>query len=199
MMENWEYQEAMEAARSKGVVVDESKGVEVQTDKKAIKVVACVGCARALVVSSFYVPANARCAECKDGQETGTVNAPVPGKTDPAKVEDLSAALVNPTFARALCPVHPDDEEHQMELKQITHSPHYGPSELIGYSGGGLPEYRQLATGETALLQCLRCRATVTYSTTAQSQLRRQNEARESNGRGAESNVDTLGAREEEQ
>lgn len=189
---------AVGAAEAKGLSFSDS-AVEIQTDKDRIKATPCVGCSRPLIVSTFYVAANARCSECKGGATvdgTGEVVAPVAGKTDPARVKDMATVLVNPTLARALCPVHPDDEEHEMELKWIGHAEHYGPKELIGFSAGK-PEYRQIAVGETVMHQCLRCRATVVYSTTAQTQFRAQNEVRSDRRVDTEGWVEVLGEREE--
>jgi hypothetical protein len=64
-----------------------------------------------------------------------------------------------------------------MELKMVTHSDAYGPSEFMGYKNG-LPVYRREATGESVMHQCLKCKATVSYSTTAQVQYARMNEPR---------------------
>jgi hypothetical protein len=153
--------------------------VEVQTDKEMTKEVPCRGCHRRLIVSTFYAPVSAAtCMECKGTNVSGAIAAPVAGKSDPSKVQDLKAVLVNHTFGQARCPVHPDDEEHEMELKMVAHAEQYGPSEFIGFSQGK-PMFRQLAVGETVMHQCLKCKATVTYSTTAQSQFRRQNEVRD--------------------
>lgn len=196
-----EYAALMEDAERKyGDVLRPEKPAQVLTDKKRIKIVPCTGegCGRPLVVNTFYAAKIARCSECRGGDEEGTIRAPEPGRTDPAMVESLSSVLVNPAFAKALCPVHPEDEEHEMELKSVAHSPYYGPNELVGYRNG-IPEFRQLAIGETVMHQCLRCRATVSYSTTAQTQFRRQNEARKlsPDNRGVNGMADLNGSREE--
>lgn len=176
--EAWEYQEAIEHAASKGIRVAEDKGVEVLTDKDNIKVVACQGCQRGLVVNVFYAAAKARCSECREaGAQTG---APVPGKTDPATAKRLEDCLINSQFALTPCPV---DSEHEMELKCVSHSPHYGP--------------RPRVPGETVTLQCLECRATVSISTTAQHQFRRQNEPDGSGSKHVNGWADALGVREE--
>lgn len=169
------YVAVMEAAVKKGLEFNTDRGVEIQTEKAAVKAVPCTGCGRPLIVNTFYAPSLARCSECKGDGTTSEVAAPVPGQTDPAKVADLTKVLINPHFAKALCPVHPDDEEHEMELKSVSHSDHHGPSEFVGYVQGRA-QYRQLAKGETVMHQCLKCRATVSYSTTAQIQFQRENE-----------------------
>lgn len=167
---------------------------EVQTDKKRTKVIPCRECGRRLVVSTFYVPANARCSGCRDeGRGAGTVGVPVPGQTDPAKAARLEDCLINPAFATALCPVHPDDPEHEMELKWVSHHDRFGPSEIVGWTAGR-PDIRQTATGETAMHQCSRCRATVTLSTTAQVRFGRQNAPVE--GKHNNAWLEVLGARE---
>lgn len=171
--------------------------VEIQTDKEVVKLVPCRECKRPLVVTTFFAPAKAVCSACK-GDTDGTVASvgqPVPGQTEPAKAVDLTKVLVNQHFAQALCPVHPDDEEHVMELKSVTHNNNYGPSEFIGYSNGR-PQYRQIAIGESVLHQCLKCKATVSYSTMLQSQLKRVNEKRERDDRPKALEM-LLGAREE--
>lgn len=156
-------------------------GVEIQTDKERVKIAPCRECGKDLAVSVFAATGNAICAACRSGDSSerpvASVAHPIPGKTDPAKAVDLAKCLVNPGFAQALCPAHPDDPEHEMELKSVSHHPHHGPSEMFGFKNGR-PEYRQTAIGETAMHQCLKCKATVSYSTTAQSQFLRQNEVR---------------------
>lgn len=155
---------------------------EVQTDKPIAKLVPCTGCQRPLVVNQFYAPAQAKCSTCRPDQSSssvGSVAVPQPGRTDPAKAKRLADALVNPQFAKALCPLHPDDDEHEMEIKSITHSDHYGPRTLVGYDGAGRPQYRQDAVGESVRLQCRKCNTTVDYSTQHQVQYRAQNEPRE--------------------
>lgn len=169
---------------------------EVQTSKSPVKLVPCRECRRPLVVSTFYVPANARCTLCKgeSGAGRATVGTPQPGRTDPAQAVDLTKTLINPHFAMAICPVHPDDPEHEMELKSVTHNDNYGPSEHMGKG-----EYRQIAPGETAMHQCTKCKAVVTYTTTAQTQFRRINEPKLVTGVGANQWSAWLGAREESQ
>lgn len=162
---------------------DREQSTELQTDKTRVKLVSCRECGRALVVSTFYVKANARCRSCK-GESGGdaapaTVAVPIPGSTDPAKAINLADCLVNPSFAMALCPVHPEDPEHIMELKSVAHSAYYGPREFMGYDKHGHPNYRGEDPGESVTHQCLKCKATVSYSTMRQVQLRRQNEVRQ--------------------
>jgi len=158
---------------------DPSKPVDVQTDKPEGKLVPCTECGRAIYVNTFYSPAIAKCSDCKPtatgGGGNGTQAVVQAGKTEPHRAKDLTACLINGHFAFAVCPVHPEDPEHEMELKSVDHHAHHGPSELIGYKNGR-PEYRQTDIGETVMHQCLHCKAVVTYSTTAQQQFRRINE-----------------------
>jgi hypothetical protein len=164
---------------SKGVTLetlDLEKEPEVQTDKDAVKLVACRECGRPLVTTTFFAAAKGICRVCRgEGSEVASVAVAQPGKTEPAKATNLVDVLINKHFANALCPVHPDDPDHAMELKYVDQNDNYGPSEHIGFKDGK-PVYRQLAKGETVLHQCLACKAIVTYSTTAQSQYRRVNE-----------------------
>lgn len=154
--------------------------LEVQTDKDRTKEVPCRECGRRLVVNVFYAAANARCSTCKadGGSDVASVGVPTPGVTNPANAVRLEDCLVNPQFANALCPVHPDDPEHEMELKHLSHHERFGPSEVVGWKNGQ-PEVRQLAIGEVAMHQCTKCKATVSLSTTAQTQFGRQNEVAE--------------------
>lgn len=157
---------------------DTEKEVEVQTDKDRVKLVPCRECKRPLAVTTFFAPAKAQCSVCKggnNGNAVASVGVPIPGSTSPAKAVNLADCLVNPTFAFARCPVHPGDDEHVMELKSVSHNDEHGPQELIGYKDGR-PQYRRIAIGETVMLQCDTCKATVSYSTTATHQFRRQNE-----------------------
>lgn len=166
--------------KGRQMTLDPSLPVEYQTDKQSVKIVPCRDCTRPLVVTTFFAPEKAVCRSCKgEAVDAGvaTVAQPVPGQTDPRKAKDMTKTLVNPHFALARCPVHPDDDEHRMELVSVVHSPHYGPTQLIGYSAGR-PEYRQIAPGEVAMHQCQHpeCLATVTYDTTRQTRLRAMNE-----------------------
>lgn len=172
------------AALQTGVATSEyefdfSKEPEVITEKQAVKLLPCTKCKRPMATNAFYAAAKAICSECRG--ETGTngvasVGQPVPGVTDPAKAVDLTKTLVNSTFAQALCPVHPEDPEHEMLLVNVSHNDYYGPSEFVGYGKNGMPEYRQTDKGETVRHQCQRCRAVVTYSTTHQTFVRPINE-----------------------
>lgn len=160
---------------------DPDKPIDVQTDKETGKLVPCTECGRAIYVNAFYAPAIAKCSDCKptatgSGGGNGSQAVVQAGKTDPARAANLASCLVNEHFAIAMCPVHPDDPEHEMELKSVDHHQHYGPSELIGYDAKGRPNYRQTGIGETVMHQCLKCKATVSYSTTAQQQFRCINE-----------------------
>lgn len=176
---------------------------EYQTDKDAVKLVPCRECQRPLVVTLFFAPAKAICHECRgEGDGTkATVGQPTPGETDPAKAVSLADCLINPTFSFAVCPVHPDDPDgHPMELKSVNYNDNYGPSTLAGYNKKtGRPEYRQIAKGETVFWQCLTCKATVAYSTTAQTQFRRMNEANTQPHKHVNGWDDILGSRDEEE
>jgi hypothetical protein len=151
-----------------------------QTTKETGKLCPCTECGHPVYVNAFYAPANAKCDEHIGGRKRnggdghGQAQAVHPGKTNPARVADLASVLINQHFARALCPVHPDDDEHQMELKSVDHHDYHGPSEFTLEKGK--PTYRQVEQGETVMHQCLKCKAVVTYSTTAQIQFRRVNE-----------------------
>lgn len=165
---------------------DLSLEAEVQTDKPQIKIVPCGVCKRRLVVSAFYAVVYAKCSACAatgdDARDPGSLEIVQAGRTDPSLATDLTKTLVNAAFARALCPAHPDDPEHEMELKTVNHTDRYGPKSGI--------------VGETVMHQCLRCNATTTYSTTAVTQFRRCNEP--SPGRKHVNNwLRWLGAREE--
>jgi DNA-directed RNA polymerase subunit M/transcription elongation factor TFIIS len=155
---------------------------EVQTDKDSKKAVPCRECKRPLLVNAFYAAAKAQCSSCRGETaakpRTATVGVPQPGRTDPAKAVNLKDCLINQHFAQALCPVHPDDEDHVVELISVSHTPQYGPTEHIGYKDGK-PQYRQIAPGETVLYQCQKCKATTSYSTTAMSLFQRQNAVRD--------------------
>jgi hypothetical protein len=144
-----------------------------------VKLVPCRECKRPLVTTTFFAPAKAICAVCKGeapDSRVATVGVPQPGETDPAKAVRLEDCLINQHFALALCPAHPDDNTHVMELKSVNHNDHYGPGEWQHTAKGAI--WKQTAKGETAMHQCLKCKATVTYSTTATNQFRRQNEVR---------------------
>jgi hypothetical protein len=93
---------------------------------------------------------------------------------DPATLANLDEALINPQFKHALCPF---GEDHEMELKSVSHSPNYGPRHLVGYDGKGFPQYEQ-QTGESAMLQCNTCRCVISFSTMHPSLLQAQNESR---------------------
>lgn len=186
----------MSGAATAEVEFNDDLEPEVQTDKERTKEVPCRECGRRLVVNVFYATANARCSVCKGGSGSGvaSVGVPIPGQTDPAKAVRLEDCLVNPEFANAMCPVHPGDPEHEMELKHLSHHERFGPSEIIGWKGNR-PEIRQLAVGEVAMHQCKKCKATVTLSTTAQTQFGRQNAP--STGKHNNGWVEVLGSMEE--
>jgi len=153
--------------------------VEVHTDKERHKLVACRDCGRPMAVTVFFAPAKAICRVCSPRDSAGkrdrhgAVGVVQPGKTDPAKAKRLVDCLINPGFSRASCPAHPDDDTHEMELKSVAHSPHYGP----GYWAG--KTWRQTSPGESVVWQCTSCNATVAYSTMQMVQFRCQNEPRE--------------------
>lgn len=154
--------------------IDTNTEPEYQTDKKMVKLVPCRECKRPLVTTTFFAPAKALCRVCKgEAGDTGvaTVGQPVPGQTDPAKAVHLADCLVNPHFAFAVCPVHPDDEAHEMQLVSVNHSDHYGPGHFDAKGN-----FHQTAPGETAVLQCQKCLAAVTYTTTYRQRFRAQNE-----------------------
>lgn len=162
---------------------DMEKSVEVQTDKEQVKIVPCRECHGPIVVTTFFAPAKAICSTCTGvtandpGSKKGTVGQPIPGQTDPAKAVDLEKTLVNHAFAKALCPVHPENPDHEMQLVSVVHSDNYGPSKLMGYNGGK-PVYRQEAVGETVMHQCQNCKAMTTYTTTRQNFIKPINEPR---------------------
>lgn len=173
---------------------------EVQTDKAIAKIVTCTSCEKPLIVNTFYAPASAKCSDHRTsgGAAPGTQQIVQKGRTDPARAANLVDSLINPHFGHALCPVHPDDPEHIMELKSVNHNERYGPSTLIGRDARGRAEYRQDGPGETVMHQCLHCKAVVTYSTTAQQQYRRINEVLTAEHRHSGSWGTILGAREED-
>lgn len=179
---------------------DYSLEPDVQTDKEMIKIIPCPGCQRPLVVTTFYVMAWAKCYSCRgeDGgsRETASVGQPQAGRTEPRLARDLNKVLINPNFGEAhvLCPIHTDDPDHEMELKAVSWSDHYGPMDWRMVDGKLTPV--QIAPGETALLQCKKCNATVTLSTTAVTQFRRQNEPHE-NTKHSNGWARTLGTRDE--
>lgn len=168
--------------------------VEVQTDKRLIKVMPCQFCKRPLVVTTFYVAAWAKCSPCR-GEESGTrgkgtVEVVQAGRTDPSLAVDLRKTLINAEFATAICPVHPADEDHVMELKSVNHNDNYGPG-FFNAKGA----WTQTAPGETVMHQCSKCKAVVTYSTTAMFNFRRMNEP--GNGKNVNTWAKILGTREE--
>lgn len=186
---------------SKGVTLDQldlSLEPEVQTDKDAVKIVGCRECKRPLVTTTFFAPAKGICRVCKGeapGSGVATVGVPKPGETDPAKAVNLADALINKHFAVALCPLHPDDPDHVMELKSINHNDNYGPAVFLGMEKGKPLYHREM--GETVMHQCLKCKTVVTYSTTAQHQFRRVNEVRP--GKSANVWGEQLGIRDEDE
>ena len=176
---------------------DLSLAPEMQTDKELVKVVPCQFCRRPLIVTTFYVLAWAKCGPCKGesgaDREPGSVDVVQAGRTEPRLAKDLTKVLINPGFANALCPAHPDDPEHEMELKSVHFNERYGPSEWRIVDGKLTPV--QIAPGETAIHQCVKCLAVVTYTTTAVTAFRRINEP-VTDGKNANGWAKTLGARD---
>lgn len=165
---------------------------ETHTDKRPVKFVPCLDCRRAMMVTTFYVPAWAHCSRCTGSEENqlGSVAVPQRGRTNPELAKNLVDVLINEQFAEAACPRCSE----LMELKSITHNPNYGPRELMGYDKSGRPIYKQL-TGEIAMHQCNHCFMTITFSTVHVMKYRRQNEPKA--GRIAPLSEDLLGPREE--
>jgi hypothetical protein len=149
---------------------------EVQTDKQQVKLVPCRGCERPIVVTTFFAPAKAICRVCKGESDTtvASVGQPIPGQTDPAKAVNLVDVLINPHFAIAQCPAHPDDESHEMKLINVVQNEHYGPGEWVAGPKG--MQWRQTAKGESVRHQCQKCLATVDYSTIRMVKFRAVNE-----------------------
>lgn len=195
-----EYEDALAMARDVAAEhYDFSLDVEFHesADKPPLKLIPCTVCKRPMVVNTFYVLAWAKCHGSGCGgerKETASVAVAQAGRTDPRTAVNLVECLINPTFAIARCPVHPDDEDHVMELKSVSHSDQYGPGYWAQLKGGGY-EWKLVAKGETVMLQCRKCWATTSHSTTAQHEFKRVNELRE--GRHVNGWADQLGAREE--
>ena len=171
---------------------------DVQTDKELVKIIPCPHCKRPLVVSTFYVMDWAKCWACRGedsgSRETASVGQPQAGRTDPRLAKDLKKVLINSNFGEALCPVHPDDPDHEMELKAVSWSEHYGP--FVWKMIDNKMTRVQVAAGETAMLQCKKCYATIVFSTTAVTQFRRQNEVA-INGKQSNGWARTLGTRDD--
>lgn len=178
---------------------DTNKRAELQTDKELVKVLPCQFCRRPLVVTTFYVLAWAKCGPCKgvssDVREKGSVGQPQAGRTEPSLAADLTKVLLNPQFANAICPVRSDDPDHVMELKSVHHNDVYGPSEQRWIENKLI--WVQTGPGETVMHQCLKCKAVVTYSTTAQVQFRRCNEPGPVNSKNSMGWARALGVRDE--
>jgi hypothetical protein len=172
---------------------------EVQTDKHLVKAVPCQFCKRPLIVTTFYVLAWAKCSICagesNGKREKGSVGQAQAGRTPPSLAMDLEKVLINQTFARALCPVHPDDPDHVMELKNVSHSKNHGPYHVQFVSGR--PTLVQTAPGETVLHQCGKCNATVAYSTAVTVQFKRCNEPDPRGSKHSMGMASWLGVREE--
>jgi hypothetical protein len=172
---------------------DTSLAYEVHTDKRPVKFVPCLDCKRAMMVTTFYVPAWAHCSRCSGSEEKtlGSIAIPQRGRTNPELAKNLADVLINEQFAEASCPMCGED----MELKSVSHNANYGPRELMGYDKqNGRPIYKQL-TGEIAMHQCNKCLMTVTFSTVHVMRYRRLNEPKV--GRIAPLSQDILGPRED--
>lgn len=161
---------------------DRNLPFSIETDKAPVKFVPCGVCRRAMMVTTFYVPAwaNSGCRGCKGQQEGNgyaSVQIPQAGRTAPEKAVNLADCLINEQFGNAVsCPMCGEE----MELKSISQNPNYGPRKLLGYDKGR-PVYDQ-ETGEVAMHQCNHCFATVTFSTVHVMRYRRQNEPKPSAG-----------------
>lgn len=175
-----------------GHLLQEDQEICVLTDSDNTKVVPCRVCEVPCQVSKFAADRLVQCDSCrgdKGRDRTGESEVVQPGVTDPAKARNLADCLINPHFARAICPAHPDDPEHVMELKYISQNPRFGPSLALGDG-----RFKQLGPGEVVMHQCLTCKAVVTYDTTCQVQYRRQNEIRDH--KHCNRMLETLGLRE---
>lgn len=163
----------------------------VLTDKTETKTVPCRDCERPCVISKL-APNKVLCTDCREAPRPSHGDREIvqAGRTDPAEAANLRDCLINPHFANAMCPVHPDDDSHVMELKWISQNPRYGPSLALG---GG--KFKQLGPGEVVMHQCVVCKAVVTYDTTCQVHYRRQNEVRDN--KHCNRMLETLGLREE--
>lgn len=179
-------------------LVDSKLEPEMQTDKELVKILPCQFCQRALVVTTFYVLAWAKCGPCKgeapSTREPGSVGVVQAGRTEPRLAQDLTKVLLNPTLAVALCPMHPNDPDHEMELKSVHHNERYGPHEWRMVDKR--LELVQIGPGETVIHQCLKCNAVVTYTTTAVTQFKRVNEVKDDD-KHVNGWLRFLGAREE--
>lgn len=182
--------EAQDALESAVAVMDEepttaptgefdmSLDQEVLTDKTPTKTVPCRKCRRRCVVTLFATAAKTECNTCKGktkGERKEQVQIKQAHTIDPATVDNLADALVNPVFKQV--PLCPFDPEHTVELKSITHSPNYGPRKLDGYDKQGIPQYKQ-TTGESVMWQCNDCACVMSASTMHPVILKSQNEAR---------------------
>jgi len=164
------------------------------TDKSVTKLLPCVECRRACVVTTFMAPVKVKCKACKTDGDTSRGSQAVvqPGRTPPELAANLTDCLLNKSFAHAICPL---DAEHTMELKDVSHSQYYGPRHLLGYKDG-MPQYEQ-QIGETVMWQCLDCCTVVSFSTQHPRQMRRQNEPRQSIRTGPGVYESILGLRDE--
>lgn len=177
---------------------DLSLPFSIETDKTPVKFVPCGICRRAMMVTTFYVPAwaNSGCRGCKGTEESAgfaSVQVPQAGRTLPEKAVNLADCLINEQFGNQLsCPVCGDE----MELKSVGHNPNYGPRVKIGEDKKtGRPIYEQLQ-GETVMHQCNSCFCAVSFSTAHVTRYRRQNEPKMTAGARPTSEY-ILGQREE--
>lgn len=177
---------------------DDALEPETLTDKEKTKEVPCRKCRRRCVVTLFATPAEVECSTCRGvtkqkKHEDAMSNRAATIQVNPAKLENLADGLINKVFRQI--PVCPFDAEHEVELKSICHTPHYGPRRFRGYDGKGLPKYDQ-ETGESVLYQCNECRCCIGFST-QHPNLKAQNEEVWT-GSGTESGFAViLGTREE--
>ena len=171
----------------------------VLTDKEDTKVLPCRNpdCRRPCRVTRFYAPAKVVCLECQPRNLGESPNGNAPARkqaiTHPSTAVHLPDVLINKTFAQATCPL---DAEHTMELKSVTHSPHYGPRRFLGHDKKGLPAY-DVSPGETVMHQCKECATVVSYSTMHPMQYQRINERKVAGDTNDPGYVALLGVRDE--
>jgi hypothetical protein len=167
--------------------------------KPPLKLIPCTICKRPMVVNTFYVLAWAKCLGSGCGgeaREAGSVAVAQAGRTDPKTAVNLSECLINPSFdaQHHRCPVHPDDETHEMKLKSVSHNDYYGPGRWA-QAKDGTYYWDQTAKGETVMLQCGKCWATASFSTTAQHEFKPVNAPRP--GKHVNGWADQLGVEDE--
>lgn len=158
---------------------DTSLTPHILTDKPMTKVLPCMECRRPCVVTTFLQPQKCLCrdhkGESSGPRAIGSQHAVIAGRTPAEYAVNLPDALINKEFMSALCPFGP---EHIVRLKDIGHSPNYGPRQLLGYKDG-IPQYKQ-EIGEVATLQCADCNTVIQFSTQHPRQLRPVNAPKQS-------------------